>query len=330
MTLPLRGALIAGLLVSPAAWASLTGTYVAANRRQAFEIQVIETPHHRLVGHFVEIAFSKSAQSARTDASVSGRVSGSLVVMTLKTHAFLSTPITLSGSLRGRHLTLRGGGGGSTMTLAMIRANQTVFPRIVAALRRHAAAVAAAAQRARQQKEQKAADARLVDHLRSWDAWVKTLPSRTKDQITYADRADAAYQTITDQMRTAYAHEQSIYEGMNTPYARGRVSFWIGQRAFTAGRIHFSVHMRQTNVFAAMKRMEYATERLAQDCQVRDRDTKAPRFVVKTCATFLGQLPMLAKYNGIIAKAYRHAQAVWGQQRLEQKAIEWRAAQAAR
>ena len=106
MTSPLQGMLIASLLVSPAVWASLTGTYVAANRRQVFEIQVIETPHHRLVGHFVDIVFKKSAQNTRIDTSVSGRVSGNLVVMMLKTHTFLSTPITLSGSWHGRHLTL--------------------------------------------------------------------------------------------------------------------------------------------------------------------------------------------------------------------------------
>lgn len=330
MTTRLRGALIAGLLVSPAVWASLTGTYVAANRRQAFEIQVIETPHHRLVGHFVEIVFNKSAQSTRTDASVSGRVSGDLVVMTLKTHAFLSTPLTLSGSSHGRHLTLRGGGGGSTITLAMIRANQAVFPRIVAALRQHAVAVAVAAQRTRQQKEQKAADARLVSHLRSWEAWMKTLPSRAEGEIAYADRADTAYRTITGQMRAAYAHERSLYAGPNTTYARGQVSFWIGQRAFRAGNIHFSVHMRQANVFAAMKRAAHVTDRLVQSCQARDRDPKVPRFVVKACTAFLGRVPILAKNNDAIASAFRHVEAVWAQQRPEQKATEWRAERAAR
>lgn len=325
-----RGLLVAGVLASPGAWASLTGTYLAANRRQAFEIQVIETPHHRLVGHFVEIAFNSSAQNTRTDASVSGRVSGDLVVMTLKTQAFLSAPITLSGSIHGHRLTLRGGGGGSTMRLAMIRANQTMFSRIVATLRQHVEAAAAAAQKARRQKEQKAADMRLVGHLRNWETWIKTLPSRAKEQIVYAGRAATAYQTITGQMRTAYAREQSIYGGVNPTFARGQVSFWIGQRAFTAGRIHFSVHIRQTNVFAAMKRVAHTTEQLVQVCRARDRDTKTPRFVVKACTAFLGQVPIIAQNNASIAAAYRHAQAMWKQQRQEQKAIEWRAEQAAR
>ncbi len=83
---------MAGLLASPVVWANVTGTYVAANGHHAFEIQVIETPHSRLVGHFVELAFGQPAQTTRTDASVSGCASGSLIVMALKKQAFCWRP----------------------------------------------------------------------------------------------------------------------------------------------------------------------------------------------------------------------------------------------
>ena len=238
--------LIGGLTGSLPALANLTGTYVAANSHQAFEIQVIETAHQRLIGHYEEIDFDKAAQATTTDASVSGRVAGRLVIMTLKTHEFLSSPVTLSGSLRGRHLTLQGGGGGATMRLAMVKASQAVFARVVATLRQRARLVAAAAQKARRRQERLAADQRLVHRLGALITVIKTVPPKERAEIAYLHRADNAYRAITAQMHAAYSHELSIapYGPYGrSQYARGQVSFWIGQRAFAAGNIYFQVNI---------------------------------------------------------------------------------------
>ncbi|MHB8252178.1 MAG: hypothetical protein ACYDEV_00405 [Acidiferrobacter sp.] len=158
--------LTVGLTGSLPVFANLTGTYVAANSHQAFEIQVIETAHKRLIGHYEEIDFNKAAQATTTDASVTGRVAGRLVIMTLKTHTLLSSPVTLSGSLHGRYLTLQGGGGGGTMRLPMVKASQALFIHTVAALRQHARLLAAVAQKTKQRQERIAADHRLVRRLR--------------------------------------------------------------------------------------------------------------------------------------------------------------------
>ncbi len=320
--------LIGGLTGSLPALANLTGTYVAANSHQAFEIQVIETAHQRLIGHYEEIDFDKAAQATTTDASVSGRVAGRLVIMTLKTHEFLSSPVTLSGSLRGRHLTLQGGGGGATMRLAMVKASQAVFARVVATLRQRARLVAAAAQKARRRQERLAADQRLVHRLGELIAVIKTVPPRARVEIAYLHRADQAYRAITAQMHAAYAHELSIaprgpYGQLQ--YARGQVSFWIGQRAFAADNIHFQVNMRRSDDFASMKQFGARAREYAQTCRARLQHPKVAPSVESACAKFLAVVPVLKRENAKVVKAFLATKATWRQQRSEQKAIEMEA-----
>ena len=317
--------LTVGLTGSLPVFANLTGTYVAANSHQAFEIQVIETAHKRLIGHYEEIDFNKAAQATTTDASVTGRVAGRLVIMTLQTHTLLSSPVALSGSLRGRHLTLQGGGGGGTVRLFMVKASQAVFIHTVAALRQHAHLLAAAAQKAKQRQERIAADHRLVRRLRKLITIIKTVPVKGRVEIAYLHRADNAYRAITIQMHAAYSHELSIapYGPYGrSPYAREQVSFWIGQRAFTASNIHFQVNMRRTNDFASMKQFGAIAKEYAQACRARQENPKTASSVAGACVRFLALVPVLKMENAEIVKAFLGARTGWRQQRPEQKTIE--------
>ncbi len=290
--------LMAGFAGSQPVFANLTGTYVAADIYQAFEIQMIETARKRLIGHYEEVDFNKAAQATTTDASVTGRVAGRLVIMTLKTHEFLSSPITLSGSFHGRHLVLQGGGGNDTMRLLMVKASQAVFTRAVAILRQHALVLAAVAQKNKQREERIVADHRLVYRLRKLIANIKTLPARGRVEIAYLRRADTAYRTITAQMRAGYSHELSI--APSGPY---------GQSQYARGQV-------------SMKQFGTLVKGYAQVCRVRQENPKTVSSVADACASFLVLVPVFDKENAKIVKAFLRARATWRQQRPEQEAID--------
>lgn len=214
-------------IVSPTFAAGISGTYVGSSPDGAFLVEVVETNDGQLTGRYEQVLLQSSGKLADTNAALSGAANNGTVVITIKPTEFLSGSITISGTFDGRALHLAGGGNGTTLSLNLVSADESVFRTQVANLTNVA-----------NQIHQAGLDADALAKARNFIKLMDAFSAHADAQLKQFAPTEQNLQNITDQMRLALAREQATLGDGQASVARSQISVWISQAEVSASQIH--------------------------------------------------------------------------------------------
>ena len=325
----LRGILLCGLAIplAPASAEGLSGTYVGKASNGAFLVQLVETGDGHLTGRYEQVLLQPEGKIDDLNAGITGAADGQTVVVTIKPSEFLSGTIAASGTIEGRLLHLSGGGNGGSLNLNLLRSDEEDFRAQVASLTEQARQINDA--RLRQEAAQRQAKIE-VDQLAN-------LQNLTKRMIAFTTKADALlpkfapveqrYHDITQRMRGALAHEQSIYGGGQASVARGQISVAINQAAIQANQLHIGVGSSYQTFDFQTGQLERESAGASQGCRgAHIASDSAPVPVGyeawnAACLRFFDAAREYEQRVSDLRAAFSKAESIWNAERREQEQI---------
>lgn len=120
-------ALGASLIAPVASAANISGTYVGSGPSIALLLQIVQTSHTQFTGRFEQASLNtKTARVDIMNASVTGAVSGSTIILSIVPQGNQSNAIPASGELTGNTITITGGDS-DTFTMHLDRSDIDTF-----------------------------------------------------------------------------------------------------------------------------------------------------------------------------------------------------------
>ena len=246
------------LAASPARASDITGTYVGSGPKVAAMLVVVETTEGAVTGRLLFYTVGDQGKTTTTDLVVSGTERNGTFVGQVRTDAFLSDHLTISGSVGGGSVNLSV----ADKLLNLSRADEASYRAKIAEL----AAEAAGEQRITRMMDYTTQVSQLITKQHKFANGVETTIPKL---LLVPDK----YKHVTQTMQAELEHEQTIVGGGQASVARGQLSVAIHQQQVAVIQLHLEVQNTYRQFMEANDRLERESIDMGQGCHRAHADT---------------------------------------------------------
>ncbi len=295
---------VVGLAITTPAFAGgISGTYVGTGTNLVDMLQLVQTDDKHLSGRYEEFIVKSDGKTVDNSLTFTGAVDGQVIVGNLKGSGFLASDIPVSGEIRDGKLHLTGG---TSLKLNMVKSGEGEFQSRVALLTKESSGI----QQAITEKAQQAA-------MRDLTARLLTFSDKVSTHLARVPSIEESFKSITAEMKTMLAREQSILGDGQRSVARAQISGAIYQKNNAATQIHVGLHSEAEDFARQANALEADSVKATQVC--RSHPSQAEW--VSPCAALTDAAQKFRERANDQKQAYEHLGTVWRDESASQESI---------
>jgi hypothetical protein len=307
----------------------ISGTYVARVGNGAIFIELVETDNGRLTGRYEQMVLQPNGALSNMNASVTGAVNGTSVVVNIKPNGILTEAFTASGTYQSGNLSLSGGATTGSLRATMARGEEAEFRTQVAALVSQANRMNAerATQEALQRQAQ--AETEMMQRVRTVSEKMQQFLAQTPTPSNGFPKSEGRIKALTERMQMALARERAIWGRGQASLNRGQISLDIGHMSMDSGVIHMDVTSARRSFETTSGSIWEEWLQIPAPCiQAKEGASILPASINAVCLGASGSATAFRARVLLLRQAFDHTEALWQEEHQRQEDIR-RAANAA-
>jgi hypothetical protein len=295
----------------------VSGKYIAKFTNGVYWLQLVRTPDNRLTGQLETAVVNTDGKIERHTVPVAGAVNAENVTISASSFGF--QVLTLSGTLKGKELTLTGM---QPSPITLTRTDLSDYQRQMSALNAQSQSIIAAKDAAIARERAEKAQKDLISEIDRALGRIQRFESEADMHLSRLPGAEEHYHAITAKMAEYVAREHKLAGDEKASVARSQLSVAASQASISTDQLHYSVQSLQSSLQTNIGPLATEATNLERSCIVAvptgvltPTETEARR---STCFRLAQAHPPFVRKFLAMSSALSHLEVTYEQERKAQ------------